>query len=207
LVRGGADIRWETDVTSWRADNGRISAVVTNHGEISGDEFVLCGGVRSVELARMLGLNLPMQAGKGYSLTLENPPQLPGICSILTEARVAITPMAGALRVGGTMEMVGLDESINRKRIHGIVRAIPAYFPEFREQDFDGIEPWVGLRPCSPDGLPYLGRTRKWANLICATGHAMMGISLAPGTGKIVAELVGGPAVSAPLDLLSPDRY
>ena len=149
-------------------------------GDIDADEVVLCAGVWSAGLARQLGLRLPMQAGKGYSLTLKNPRQLPTICSIFTEARVAVTPMDGALRVGGTMEMAGINESVNPRRVHGIVRSVPAYYPEFREDDFAGIEPWHGLRPCSPDGLPYLGRTSRWDNLICATGHAMMGLSLGP---------------------------
>lgn len=148
-----------------------------------------------------------MQAGKGYSLTLREPRQLPTICAIFTEARVAVTPMNGALRVGGTMELAGLDESINPRRVRGIIRSVPRYYPEFREEDFAGITPWRGLRPCTPDGLPYLGRTARWSNLICATGHAMMGLSLAPATARIVADLVTGESSGIPLELLSPDRY
>ena len=111
-------------------------------------------------LAQELGLRLPMQAGKGYSLTLPQPRQLPQICSILTEARVAVTPMGAALRFGGTMEIAGLNEDINPRRVRGIIKAVPHYFPDVPPEDFDGIQPWRGLRPCSPDGLPYLGRTR-----------------------------------------------
>lgn len=207
LARLGVEFRWNTEVTGWRSQGDRVTAVETPAGGIGGDEFVICGGSWSERIARPLGLRLPMQAGKGYSLTLKEPRQLPGICALLSEARVAVTPMDSALRVGGTMEMAGLDETINPRRVRGIIRAMPRYYPEFREEDFAGIEPWQGLRPCPPDGMPYLGRTARWRNVICATGHAMMGLSLAPATGRIVEELISGTEPSVPLALLSPDRY
>jgi D-amino-acid dehydrogenase len=148
-----------------------------------------------------------MQAGKGYSLTLANPKQIPELCSICTEARLAVTPMEGALRVGGTMEMAGIDESITQRRVRGITRVFPHYFPAFEEKDFAEVKPWSGLRPVSPDGMPYIGRTKRWKNLIVATGHAMMGLSLAPATGRIVSELLAGEKLSVQLDLMSPDRF
>ena len=168
---------------------------------------MLCGGAWSSEMARRLRLSIPMQAGKGYSLTLAHPRQLPRLCSILTEARVAVTPMGESLRIGGTMELSGIDLRIDPRRVRGIVRSIPAYFPEFHEHDFDGITPWSGLRPCSPDGLPYIGRAKRWQNLIVATGHAMMGLSLGPVTGELVADLIAGRAPSLTIDALSPDRF
>ena len=179
----------------------------TTRGELAADEFVLCGGSWSPQTVRSLGLSLPLQAGKGYSLTVPKPRQLPQICAIFTEARIAVTPMDGSLRFGGTMEIAGLNEEVNPVRVRGIIKAVPAYYPEFRFSDFDGIPPWRGLRPCSPDGLPYLGRTRRFANLILATGHAMMGLSLGPITGKLVAQLIVGEKPSVGLDLLDPDRY
>ena len=130
-----------------------------------------------------------MQAGKGYSLTLQNPRELPRICAIFTEARVAVTPMGNTLRLGGTMEIAGVNEDVNPVRVRGIIKSVAQYYPRFADADFAGIRPWCGLRPCSPDGLPYLGRTRRFSNLILATGHAMMGLSLAPITGELVAEL------------------
>ena len=169
--------------------------------------MVLCGGVWSAQLAKELELKLPMQAGKGYSLTLANPKQLPELCSICTEARLAVTPMEGALRVGGTMEMAGIDESITQRRVRGITRAFPQYFPAFEEKDFCEVKPWSGLRPVSPDGMPYIGRTKRWNNLTIATGHAMMGLSLAPATGRIVAELLSGEKSPVALELMSPDRF
>ncbi len=175
--------------------------------EFLADEFVLAGGSWSPVIGRELGLPLPMQAGKGYSLTLTEPRELPQLCSILTEARVAVTPMGDTLRFGGTMEIAGLNEDINPVRVRGIIKAAVKYFPKFTAEDFAGIQPWRGLRPCSPDGMPYLGRTAKFSNLTIATGHAMMGLSLGPITGRLVSEILSGEKPSLDLTLLNPDRY
>ncbi len=203
----GGEIIFDAEVTGWRREGARLAAVQTTCGEIGGDEFVLAGGAWSPALTRGLGLRLPMQAGKGYSVTLPLPIELPQICSILTEARVAVTPMGGALRVGGTMEIAGLDERVSQRRVEGILRALPQYYPRFRREHFDGIIPWSGLRPCSPDGLPYLGRTRAAENLIIATGHAMMGLSLAPITGELAGQLHDREPPRFDLRLLDPDRF
>ena len=207
LIRLGATFLWETEIRDFACDSGRLMAVQTSRGEIEADEFVLAGGIWSTALAKALRLRLPMQAGKGYSLTMRDPRQLPELCSICSEARVAVTPMDGRLRFGGTMEITGLDETIVRQRVRGIARAVPQYFPAFAECDFAEIEPWAGLRPLSPDGLPYLGRTARWKNLVVATGHAMMGLSLAPATGKIVADLLEKKEQPIDLRLLDPDRF
>lgn len=205
----GVTFAWGSEVTGIRCEGDRRLAGlrVAGRDEIQGDEFVLAGGSWSAGLARQLGLGIPLQAGKGYSLTLPNPRQLPQLCSIFTEARVAVTPMGSALRLGGTMEISGLKEDINPARVRGIVRSVSGYFPEFRDEDFAGIAPWRGLRPCSPDGLPYLGRTARFDNLVIATGHAMMGLSLGPVTGKTVADLVTGVRPPIDLALLNPDRF
>ncbi len=115
--------------------------------------------------------------------------------------------MNGSLRVGGTMELSGLDESIQKRRVQGIVRSFVKYFPAFQEDDFAGLTPWAGLRPVSPDGLPYIGRPARFDNVVVATGHAMMGMSLAPITGQLVAELLQNRRPSIDLTLLSPDRF
>lgn len=207
LRERGVQIIYSAAVTGWITTKGRVSAALTRAGQFEADQFVLAGGAWSPEAAQGLGLSLPMQAGKGYSLTLENPKQLPELCSIFVEARVAVTPMGGALRVGGTMEIAGNDLSVNPRRVAGIVKSVPRYFPAFSEDDFAGLTPWSGLRPVSPDGLPYLGRPAKWSNVVVATGHAMMGLSLGPVSGKLVGELLAGQTPSVALELLSPDRF
>ena len=209
LVAAGAELIWDREVTGWRRGLGtRLQAVRLNDGrEVVADEFVLCGGSWSPGLVRELGVRIPIQAGKGYSLTLPRPRQLPKICAIFTEARMAVTPMGETLRFGGTMEISGLSEKIDPRRVRGIINAVGGYYPDFTPADFAGIAPWRGLRPCSPDGLPYLGRTAGHENLTLATGHAMMGMSLAPITGQLVAEIISGGRPALDLTLLSPDRY
>lgn len=203
----GAEFLFRTEVSGFALDGNRVKGVVTPAGEVGADQVVLAAGSWSPVVARHLGLKLPMQAGKGYSITIPSPRKVPRLCSILTEARVAVTPMGGRLRVGGTMELSGLNEEIAPARVRGIQRSFCRYYPDFTESDFEGLEPWKGLRPCSPDGLPYLGRSRKIPNLVVATGHAMMGLSLGPVTGKLVGELLDDASPSINLSLLAPGRY
>jgi D-amino-acid dehydrogenase len=184
-------------VTALRGDGRRFE----------GGKFVIAGGSWSAELLETIGLKLPLQAGKGYSLTLPAPPELPRLCSIFAEAKIAITPMGGSLRFGGTMEVGGLDLSINPARVHGIVKSVHAYFPKFSEKDFEGVNPWAGLRPVSPDGIPYLGKVNGLPNLIAATGHAMMGLSLGPVSGRLVADLLAGDTPFRPIEAMAPGRF
>jgi len=207
LVEAGVEIRWESEVTSWSRQGDRILAARTNNGDVAGDEFVLAGGSWSPGLAKALGLRLPMQAGKGYSLTVEKPKQLPQLSYIFTEARLAVTPMCGALRFGGTMEIAGLNLDINPARVRGIARSAGRYFPAFPPETFNGVPPWAGLRPVTPDGLPYVGRTKTLSNLSVGTGHAMMGLSLGPITGQLLAETLADETPSIGQAMLDPDRY
>jgi D-amino-acid dehydrogenase len=207
LEAGGVKFLWSTEATGWQRANGRIKGVQTKQGVVWADEYVLAGGSWSAELTKELGLSLLLQAGKGYSITLPAPRQLPEICSILTEARVAVTPMGNSLRFAGTMEITGLDLSINQARVNGIKKSIPAYFPAFSADDFEGLPVWSGLRPCSPDGLPYIGRSRQYPNLSIATGHAMMGLSLGPVTGQLIADILSDRQPTIDLTLLNPDRF
>lgn len=216
LAEAGVEIAWQTTPTRWNVAGSRIESIETNQGRITGDEFVLTAGVWSAEVAKQLGVHVPMQAGKGYSITLQTPPRLPAICAILSEARVAVTPMGTSLRIGGTMEITsaevtstptGVDTSINLARVRGITRAVTEYCPDFAPADFRDAPVWSGFRPCSPDGMPYIGRFARYANLSAATGHSMMGISLAPITGKIMAEILSDQEPSIDIRSLSPDRY
>ena len=206
-IAAGITIHWSTRLDGWRTHGTRVSAAVTSQGELTADEFVLAAGAWSSEATRSLGCKLPLQAGKGYSFTLPNPPQLPRLCSILSEARVAVTPMGNSLRIGGTMEFAGLDRSVSERRTQAIAAAAAQYFPALRAQDIAQVRPWAGLRPCSPDGLPYIGRFARYSNLCVAAGHAMLGISLAPITGQLVAQVLAGERPRIALEPLSPQRY
>ena len=206
-TRLGVEFLWGATVAGFAQASDRIRAAQTSQGDVTGDEFVICGGVWSARLAKALRLRLPMQTGKGYSLTLPAPRQLPRLCSICTEARVAVTPMGESLRFAGTMELGAPEASINQRRIRGIIRAATEYFPAFQESHFEGLQPWSGLRPVSPDGLPYIGRSPRWKNLSVAAGHAMLGLSLAPATGKIIADLLAGHPSPVPIAPFAPDRF
>jgi D-amino-acid dehydrogenase len=211
VEESGVEIAWETRPGPWRVTGKRVAAIEANDRVIEGDEFVIAAGIWSSELARQLGVRLPMQAGKGYSITLSSPPRLPEICAILTEARVAITPMGTSLRAGGTMEVTDTpsdpDARIDAARVRGIIRAVTEYCPEITADSFRDAPVWTGLRPCSPDGLPYVGRFASYENLSAATGHSMMGVSLAPITGKLMAEILSDEEPSIDIRALRPDRF
>ncbi|MCU0396645.1 MAG: FAD-dependent oxidoreductase, partial [Cyclobacteriaceae bacterium] len=127
--------------------------------------------------------------------------------SIFLEARVAVTPMGNSLRFGGTMEITGIDHTINMNRVRGIVTSIPAYYPDLNVSMPRQEDTWHGLRPCSPDGLPYIGRSKKIKNLVIATGHSMMGLSLGPGTGKLVSEIINQERSSMDISHFNPERF
>jgi D-amino-acid dehydrogenase len=207
LQANGVEFLWSTEAEGWRTQSGHIDAIRTNRGELEAEEFVLAGGSWSAQLTKGLGLRMPLQAGKGYSLTLPRPRQLPTISSLLIEARVAVTPMGETLRFGGTMEVNGFDTSVNPARVNGLLKSIPNYFPDFSPDDFRDVPVWSGLRPCSPDGLPYLGRTSRYANLTVAAGHAMLGVSLGPITGQIVTDILSNKTPRMNIELLNPERY
>ncbi|MEM8955147.1 MAG: FAD-dependent oxidoreductase [Verrucomicrobiota bacterium] len=205
IKKHGGRFREGDEVIDFRTRRDEVThAALATGEEVPGNRFTIAGGAWSPDLTRRLGLRLPMQAGKGYSLTLPNPPQLPRLCYLLKEGRVAVTPMGENLRVGGTMEICGNNLSIDAVRLMGIIESFCRVFPQFQSKDFAKLEPWSGLRPCSPDGLPYIGNTPRYSNLTIATGHAMIGLSLAPITGKLVASLAQGEAVDSRLD---PDRF
>lgn len=203
----GGTIESGVTIDTMETRDQRLTALTGGGRRFEGDRFVIAGGSWSPALLRQAGLKLPLQAGKGYSLTLPAPPELPGICSILVEAKVAVTPMAGSLRFAGTMEVGGLDLSIDPARVRGIVKSVHSYFPKFAESDFAGIPVWSGLRPVSPDGVPYLGFVPRFPNLIAATGHAMMGLSLGPVTGHLVADLLAGDPPFRSIEAMAPGRF
>lgn len=204
--RLGVEHRWACGVTGAILEGGRIRALRTTAGEVEADEFVLSAGAWSGQLARQLGFRLPMQGGKGYSsdLPVSAPPKH---CFILVEARIAVTPIGSKLRFAGTMEIAGDDLSVNPRRHQGILQSIPRYMPDFAPEDFRDLGVWSGLRPCSADGLPYLGRPGHLSNLIVATGHSMMGISLGPVSGRVVAELVDEKTPEFDMTNMRPDRF
>jgi D-amino-acid dehydrogenase len=201
----GVQIQAHTEVLGFETSGNRITGVQTTRGDFRPAEVVLAGGSWSPVLARDLGLRLPIQPAKGYSITVKRPESCPTVPLMLKEARVGITPMGETMRMAGTLELAGLDLSINRRRVHAILKGARAYLGGLG--DLELIEIWRGLRPCTPDGLPILGRTARYENLTIAAGHAMIGVSLGPVTGKLVAEVVCRQTPSLDISLLDPRRF
>lgn len=205
LVASNVEFLYNHRVTKLNIEAGRISSVSTSNGELQADEFVLAAGSWSAELAKGIGLNLPLQAGKGYNITINKTDQQMSMPTILCEAKVAVSPLGESLRFGGTMEVAGLNRSVSDKRVSAIKKAAVSYFPNLDPSTLDKPKPWAGLRPCSPDGIPYIGKTSKAQNLTIACGHAMLGLSLGPVTGELVKDAILG--IEPSVDLISPDRY
>jgi D-amino-acid dehydrogenase len=194
-------------VTKLAQTSGQVRAVQTNQGDYSVDAVVMAGGAWTPELTAQLGLRLSLQGGKGYSFMLPDQGQSVQIPAIMLEARATATPMGADLRFAGTLEVAGTDLSVNLNRVRGIVQAINGYYPDMPVQMPARETVWRGLRPCSPDGLPYIGAVPRHENVIVATGHGMMGVSLAPATGKLVAELLSGAPTSLDLAGFRADRF
>ncbi len=185
--------------------DGKINAIITNKQKFIADEFVLAAGSWSNLLSKKIGLKLLLQAGKGYNI---NTTQETGITipAIFAEAKAAVTPMNGFTRFAGTMEIAGINHNINKIRVETIAKSAASYYPEVELTKDEIMNAACGLRPLSPDGLPYIGRSDKCKNLTIATGHAMMGWSMATATGKLVSELISGKKPSLSLTPYHPDR-
>ena len=207
LASSGVSFEKNQAVKQVITERAQLKKVITTSGEFEADVFVMAGGSWLAELARMANLSIPLMPGKGYSFTDNQPLKKLNIPAILCEARVAITPMNGSMRYGGSMEIAPVNDKVNLDRVKGIVESIPKYFPGMDVPVPEKKAIWYGFRPCSPDGLPYLGRVNKLKNLIIAGGHAMMGLSLGPATGKVVAALANEQAPDVDIKAFDPLRF
>lgn len=205
LIKSGVVMRPEEKVLDLGLDKKTITLVKTNKAQYKPDEVVLAAGSWTSMLSRKLNINLLLQAGKGYRIQTQNET---GITypSILAEAKVAITPMNGFTRFAGTMEIAGINHNINKNRVEAIAEGVQNYFPGVNLSTNEKAEAACGLRPVSPDGMPYIGKSAKCMNLTIATGHAMMGWSLGPSTGKLVQEIIDEVKPSMDMTLFHPDR-
>jgi D-amino-acid dehydrogenase len=205
-----ADVRFITqkEVVDFNTSDGKVESLLLQNGDIEKiDQLVIAAGSWSAKLLKKIGIKILLQDGKGYSLTLADPKMKPTYPTILSEGKVAMTPMGNDLRVGGTLEISNFNPRINQNRLQGIVESVPRYFPDFEIQKSELDKVWHGFRPCTPDGLPYLGKSHKFDNLTIATGHAMMGMSLGPATGKIVSQIILNKKTDLDLRLMNPDRF
>lgn len=205
LVKEGVDIHKETTVTSLKFNGNKITEVQTDSGNFVGDEVVVASGAWTQQLLKSVGINLPVQAGKGYRMNEENPTGI-SMPAILMESKVAVTPMKGFTRFSGTMEISGVNHNIQKNRVEAIAAAATKYYSGLKISQTAKDQVQCGLRPLSPDGLPFIGRHSLFDNLSLATGHSMMGWSLGPATGKLIAELVAGQKTSLDLTPFAVER-
>lgn len=206
LEEKGVKFLTKTQVLGFEKSGSKVDSVLTDQGKIEVNKVLLCGGSWSGELAGMLNFSLPMMGGKGYSFFQKNQPEIKQ-ATILTEQKVAVSPYGESIRFGGTMEIAGTNQNINMNRVKGIFESINRYYPDFEAKFPEENQIWKGLRPCSPDGLPYIGQSPTYSNVLVGSGHSMMGISLAPATGKILAELHQQKATSMEIQGFEVGRY
>ncbi|MEV0946811.1 FAD-dependent oxidoreductase [Rhodococcus sp. NPDC049939] len=210
-VELGVEIREYTRVKSFFTADDTFRGVVTESGEdIAGDTLLLAAGVWSGPLSRQLGAPVPIRPGKGYSIDYSPAPVQLNHSLTLEDARVAATPLDGFLRLAGTMEFGGFDERVNATRVGAIRRAAAENLDGWDDPPGAAI-PWAGLRPMTPDGLPVIGRLDRFANAYMASGHGMLGLTLAPGTAELVSAQILGAGersdASDIADIVSPQRF
>jgi D-amino-acid dehydrogenase len=201
----GAAIETHTEVLGVEWSRRGPVRVRTTRGDFSADEVVLATGAWTPELTRDLGLRLPVEAAKGYSITVERPEGYPDLPLALVEGMVFVTPMGSRLRFGGTLELAGLDMRMNQRRVDALARTVRSYLPGLPSTPT--VEIWRGLRPLTPDDLPILGRPSGTSGLVLATGHGMSGISHGPISGELIAQLVCGETPEIDPAPFSPDRF
>ena len=192
-------------VVDFKMKQGKIESVVTDKQTLYSEEFVMASGSWSADLCKKMGLKLLLQAGKGYSMNTQVSTGIT-IPTILAEAKIAVTPMDGFTRFAGTMEIAGINQNINRKRVEVIAKAAHYYYPSIQLSAPEIEAATCGLRPLSPDGLPYIGKPHSCENMTIATGHAMLGWTLGPGTGKLVSELILNKKTSLDINPYHPNR-
>jgi D-amino-acid dehydrogenase len=204
-VEAGASVRTGCEVLDLHVSDGRVRALATTHGELVPGEVVLAAGAWTPGLARRLRTSVPVEGGKGYNLELERDARDPRVPVFFRDAWVIATPLPGRLRLSGTLELAGLDLSVTGRRVDAIFDTARTRLAGVTRARIRGV--WRGLRPCTPDGLPIVGRAPHVSNLVLATGHTMLGLALAPVTGRLVAELLAGEQPTHDLGPLDPGRF
>ena len=187
LSAKGARILEESEVTGFHARDD-VASVFTHDREISGDRVVLATGAWTPVFEKSLACCIPIQPGKGYSLTMDRFEKAPELPCFFEEKRIVATPWQEEYRVGGTMEFSGYDPSLNQRRLSALQRRAFEYCRQAQPPHVR--DTWCGFRPMTVDGLPIIGRSRRFKNVFIAAGHNMVGLSMGPGTGKLVAELL-----------------
>jgi D-amino-acid dehydrogenase len=207
LEKQGVCFQINTLVTGFEKKQQAIQSVITDKGKIQGDQIVLAAGSWIPALAKMMGIHLLMQPGKGYSYTYGRVEKNIRYPAILVDGRCAITPWGKRLRIGGTMELSGINDKVLIKRMQGIYDSAKDFYPGLQIDFPPAGKIWNGLRPVTPDGLPYLGKTLQYQNVFIAGGHAMLGISQATGTGLLISQLLQNAKTEIDISAFALNRF
>ncbi len=204
--RRGATFYYDVGVSALKREGDRVTGVSTTRGLLQTEAVVLCAGSYSAALVRPLGLALPVYPVKGYSVTLPvtDPEAAPEVSLTDEGRRIVISRLGDRVRAAGTAEIAGHDTALDETRARAVLDGLLALFP--RAGDPERAEFWTGLRPMTPDGPPVLGATPV-ANLYLNTGHGTLGWTMAAGSGRLLAELIGGKAPSIDTEGLTLARY
>ncbi|MBI5945420.1 MAG: FAD-dependent oxidoreductase [Chloroflexi bacterium] len=201
----GAELMNGTQVIGFNSANGKVTKIKTTAGDFEAEQIVLAAGALTPSIAEDLKLNIPIQPARGYSTTMSATKTMPSHALILGERRVAVSPMGEVLRFTGRLEVGNYSMEPNPVWIQRIENSAREYLR--LDEKLDVKETWAGLRPTTPDGMPIIGKSPQHSNLIFATGHAMLGLSLGPGTGQVVAELLNGQEPAVSLSPMRLDRF
>lgn len=207
LKANGVEFMLETTINGFERAANKVTGVKTDKGLVSADTYVLATGSWLPFTGRDLGIDLLLQAGKGYSMTFGDMQQNLKHPAILVDDRVAMTPLGNELRMGGTMEISGIGSPMLIKRAKAIFHSAQQYYPGLDLEFPSPSTIWHGWRPLSPDGLPYIGKHHQFDNLTFAGGHGMLGISLAAATGQLVQQTVEGVSTSIDTKAFSVERF
>ncbi len=202
----GVRFRFDTRIDRLLTDRGRVTAVATKRGPVSGDIVVAALGSYTPELLKPLGVRVPVYPVKGYSITVPvaDPAGAPTSTVLDETYKVAVTRLGDRIRVGGTAELAGWDLTLHESRRATLAHVVTDLYPA--GGDVSQASFWCGLRPMTPDGAPIVGPTR-YANLLLATGHGTLGWTMGAGTGRVVADLIGGRRPEIAVDGLALRRY
>jgi len=201
----GATIESDTRVEGFDCASGKITAVRTSRGTFSGERIVFALGAWSPHIASFLQMRLPMQPGKGYSITTSRPDPCPRTALVLREAGVCVTAWESGFRLGSTMEFSGYDTTLNRTRLDALRRGAQSYLHSPYGDHLQ--EEWWGWRPMCVDEVPLIGPSTRWSNLLLATGHGMLGVSMSAATGELVAAQVAGTRATIDPAPYAPARF
>lgn len=207
LVARGVQFQLNTTVTGFEKSGDKIKAVITDKGKFDCVQLVVATGSWMPVVARMMGIKLLLQPGKGYSHTYQHIEKNIKYPAILVDGRCAITPWGKQLRIGGTMELSGINNKVLINCMQGIYDSAKDFYPGLQIDFPPADKIWNGLRPVTPDGLPYIDKAPGYENVILAGGHAMLGISEGTGTGKLVSEMIRSRQTSISIEAFKACRF